>query len=129
MRPTTFANANRVIPQRDRVEHGRGLAESGRRLIRFVPVLARDGRLVDICSRYALSVSAPAVIPSFRETADQHGYPASVLSDNAMYYAARFARGGTSSRNASETLLNEAGVTQKHSRPNHSKTCGKFERF
>ena len=90
---------------------------------------------IDDRSRYALSVTAhdrvstPAVIASFRETADQHGLPASVLSDNAMYFTARFARGGASSRNGFETLLNELGVQQKRSRPNHPMTCGKVERF
>ena len=90
---------------------------------------------LDDRSRYALSVSAhdhintSTVISLFRETADQHGYPASVLSDNAMYYTARFARGGASSRNGFETLLNELGVQQKHSRPNHPTTCGKVEKF
>ncbi|MDE0702028.1 MAG: integrase core domain-containing protein [Acidimicrobiaceae bacterium] len=90
---------------------------------------------IDDRSRYALNVSAhnhintPKVIAVFRETADQHGYPASVLSDNAMYYTARFARGGASSPNRFETLLNELGIQQKHSRPNHPTTCGKVERF
>lgn len=90
---------------------------------------------LDDHSRYALSVTAfsvvniPAVIASFRVTAGQHGHPASVLSDNGMYYTARFARGGASGPNRFETLLTELGIDQKHSRPNHPTTCGKVERF
>ena len=90
---------------------------------------------LDDHSRYAVSVTAhtvvtaPVVVASFRQTAAQHGYPASVLSDNGMYYTARCARGGRSGPNRFETLLNELGVTQKHSRPNHPTTCRKVERF
>ena len=90
---------------------------------------------LDDHSRYALDVTghnvvtASVVVASFRETAGQHGYPASVLSNNAMYYTARYARGGRSGPNRFEALLNELGVTQKHSRPNHPTTCGKVERF
>ena len=89
---------------------------------------------IDDCSRYALSVSAhrsvgvSAVVDAFRETAARHGYPASVLSDNAMYFTTRFA-GGRGGPNAFETLLGGLGVTHKHSRPNHPRTCGKVERF
>ncbi len=90
---------------------------------------------LDDHSRYALSVTAHkvvtarVVVASFRETAGQHGHPASVLSDNGMYYTARYARGGRSGPNRFETHLADLGVTQKHSRPNHPTTCGKVERF
>lgn len=90
---------------------------------------------LDDHSRYALAVTAhrvvntSVVVASFRETAGQHGHPASVLSDNGMYYTARFARGGRSGLNRFETLLTELGIEQKHSRPNHPTTCGKVERF
>ncbi len=90
---------------------------------------------LDDHSRYALNVTAhhrvngPAVVDTFDETADQHGYPASVLSDNGMYYTARFARGGNSGPNRFERHLINLGVNQKHSRPNHPTTCGKVERF
>ena len=89
---------------------------------------------LDDCSRYALSVTAhhrvgtPAVVAEFTECAETHGIPASVLSDNAMYYTTRFA-GGRGGRNRFEALLGELGTTQKHSRPNHPRTCGKVERF
>ena len=89
---------------------------------------------LDDCSRYATSVAArrrvtgDAVAATFTKTAAQHGFPASVLSDNAMVYTTRYA-GGKGGRNALETLLAGLGITQKHSRPNHPTTCGKVERF
>ena len=89
---------------------------------------------IDDCSRCALSVSAhrsvgvTTVVDAFRETAARCGIPASVLSDNAMYFTTRFAR-GKGGPNAFETLLANLGVTHKHSRPNHPRTCGKVERF
>ena len=89
---------------------------------------------LDDHSRYALSVTAhqrvstPVVVTRFEETAGQHGFPASVLSDNGMYYTTRFA-GTRTGRNRFETLLAEHGIQQEHSRPNHPRTCGKVERF
>jgi transposase InsO family protein len=89
---------------------------------------------LDDHARYALSVTAqrvvtgPAVAETFGKAAGQHGYPASVLTDNAMVYTTRFA-GGRGGRNQLETTLAGLGITQKHSRPNHPSTCGKVERF
>ena len=89
---------------------------------------------LDDHARFALSVTAhrrvttPVVTNTFTQTAQTHGFPASVLSDNGMYFTARFAGpgGGT---NRFEQLLTDTGITQKHSRPNHPRTCGKVERF
>ena len=91
---------------------------------------------LDDCTRYALHVSAharittPIVKATFRETAGQHGIPASTLTDNGMVYTVRLAgighRGG---RNGFEQQLREWHVVQKNSRPNHPTTCGKAERF
>jgi transposase InsO family protein len=89
---------------------------------------------LDDHSRYALHVSAhtritgPIVLATFRETAAQHGYPASVLTDNGMVYTTRFS-GGRGGRNALETELQRLDIVQKNSRPNHPTTCGKVERF
>ena len=89
---------------------------------------------LDDHSRYALSVTAhrrttgPIVVETFDETADQHGYPASVLTDNAMVYTTRLA-GGRGGRNAFEARLADLDIAQKHSAPNHPTTCGKVERF
>ena len=90
---------------------------------------------LDDHSRYALSitvhnrVTTPIVVTSFDKTVETNGLPASVLSDNGMYYTARFARGGRSGPNQFEHHLIALGVNQKHSRPNKPTTCGKVERF
>jgi transposase InsO family protein len=91
---------------------------------------------LDDCTRYALHVTAhraittPIVTATFRETAGQHGIPASTLTDNGMVYTVRLAgigrRGG---RNGFEQQLRNWDVVQKNSRPNHPTTCGKAERF
>ena len=89
---------------------------------------------LDDHSRYALHVSAHArvtaqiVLATFRETAGQHGYPVSTLTDNGMVYTVRFASrpGG---RNHLEHELRRLNIVQKNSRPNHPTTCGKVERF
>lgn len=89
---------------------------------------------LDDHARYALAigvqrrVTGKAVVASFRAAAAQHGYPASVLTDNGLVYTTRLA-GGRGGRNDLETLLVELGIEQKHSRPNHPTTCGKVERF
>ena len=89
---------------------------------------------LDDHSRYALHVSAhhrvsgPIVLATFRESAGQHGYPASVLTDNGMVYTTRFS-GGRGGRNGLETELRRLDIIQKNSRPNHPTTCGKVERF
>ncbi|SNT08032.1 Transposase [Geodermatophilus pulveris] len=89
---------------------------------------------LDDHSRLALHVSAhpritgPIVLATFRQAADQHGYPASTLTDNGMVYTTRFA-GGRGGRTGLETELARRGIVQKNSRPNHPTTCGKVERF
>src|SRR4029078_10667678 len=89
---------------------------------------------LDDHARYALSVTAhqpvtgTIVVDTFLETAAQHGFPASVLTDNGLVYTTRFA-GGRGGRNRLETTLAALGVDQKHSKPNHPTTCGKVERF
>lgn len=99
-----------------------------------------DGSVVEVItwlddhSRYALSVSAhrrvtgPIVVDTFDNTAEQHGFPASTLTDNAMVYTTRLA-GGKGGRNAFEARLAHLGIAQKNSAPNHPTTCGKVERF
>jgi transposase InsO family protein len=89
---------------------------------------------LDDHSRLALHVSAharitgPIVLATFRNTAAQHGYPASTLTDNGTVYTTRFAGGG-GGRNHLEHELRRLGIVQKNSRPNHPTTCGKVERF
>jgi len=89
---------------------------------------------LDDHSRYALRVCAhpritgPIVLATFTETAAEHGYPASVLTDNGLVYTTRFS-GGRGGRNGLESELQRLNIVQKNSRPNHATTCGKVERF
>jgi len=89
---------------------------------------------LDDHSRKALSVTAhirittDIVVDEFIETAETYGFPASMLTDNALVYTARFA-GGKGGRNKFERTLMDLRIIQKHSRPNHPTTCGKVERF
>ncbi|WP_235734835.1 DDE-type integrase/transposase/recombinase [Nocardioides alcanivorans] len=90
---------------------------------------------LDDCTRYALHLSAhraittPIVLTTFRQTAAQHGIPASTLTDNGMVYTVRLAstghRGG---RNGFEQQLHTWHVIQKNGKPNHPTTQGKVER-
>jgi transposase InsO family protein len=91
---------------------------------------------LDDCTRYALHMSAhraittPIVKATFRETAGQHGIPATTLTDNGMVYTVRLAGSGRQGgRNGFEQQLRDWNVVQKNSRPNHPTTCGKVERF
>ena len=89
---------------------------------------------LDDHSRKALHVSCQRrvtgniVLDTFNQTAETHGFPASVLTDNGLVYTARFA-GGKGGRNQLETRLANLGITQKHTRPSHPTTTGKVERF
>lgn len=100
-----------------------------------------DGSPVEIItwlddhSRFVLHLSAhqritgPIVAATFTITAETHGLPAATLTDNAMVYTTRFARGGFSGPNGLETLLADYGITQKNGGPGHPQTQGKVERF
>ncbi len=70
-------------------------------------------------------VSGDDVISMFLATADEHGIPASTLTDNGRIYTARFGGG----RNGFEYLLPLLGVRQKNGSPGHPQTQGKIERF
>lgn len=89
---------------------------------------------LDDHSRFALSVTAhirittDIVVDEFLQTAENNDFPASILTDNAMVYTARFA-GGKGGKNRLERTLMDLRIVQKHSRPNHPTTCGKVERF
>ncbi|MDA8292612.1 MAG: IS481 family transposase [Actinomycetota bacterium] len=89
---------------------------------------------LDDHARFALKVSAhrrvtgPIVLATFRAATDEHGVPASTLTDNGMVFTTRLS-GGRGGRNGFESELRRLGVTQKSSRPNHPTTCGEVERF
>lgn len=65
---------------------------------------------LDDHSRYALSVTAharvtgPAVLLAFRSACEQHGIPASTLTDNGMVFTTRLS-GGRGGRDALEHEL------------------------
>jgi transposase InsO family protein len=89
---------------------------------------------LDDHSRYALSVTAwnrvtgPIVLATFRAAVDQHGVPASTLTDNGMVFTTRLS-GGKGGRNGFEHELRRRGIAQKNGKPNHPQTQGKVERF
>jgi transposase InsO family protein len=86
---------------------------------------------LDDHSRYLLSstvhqpVTGDAVVAVFLDVVDDHGPPASTLTDNGSVYTSRF----TGGRNAFEYLLPLLGVRQKNGSPGHPQTQGKIERF
>jgi transposase InsO family protein len=89
---------------------------------------------LDDHSRYVLSLTAhhrvtgPAVLLAFRAACEQHGIPASTLTDNGMVFTTRLA-GGRGGRNALEHELRRLGIKQKNGKPSHPQTQGKVERF
>jgi transposase InsO family protein len=103
----------------------------------FIHWRLADGTDVEILnwlddhSRYLLSctahmpVSGDDVVSTFLAVIDNHGAPASTLTDNGRVYTARFGGG----RNAFEYLLPILGVRQKNGSPGHPQTQGKTERF
>jgi transposase InsO family protein len=86
---------------------------------------------LDDHSRYLLSatvhqpVTGDAVVTVFLDLIEQHGIPASTLTDNGSVYTSRF----TGGRNAFEYVLALLGVRQKNGAPGHPQTQGKTERF
>ena len=86
---------------------------------------------LDDHSRYLLSctahmpVSGDDIVSTFLAVIDNHGAPASTLTDNGRVYTARFGGG----RNAFEYLLPLLGVRQKNGSPGHPQPQGKTERF
>jgi transposase InsO family protein len=100
-------------------------------------VLVKNGRSVEVlnviddysrlcvASRAFPVTTAADVVTVFYETAQQYGFPASILSDNGAIFTASF-RGD---RGALATELAQRGIVFKHSRPYHPQTCGKVERF
>ncbi len=103
----------------------------------FIHWRLADGTDVEILtwlddhSRYLLSctahmaVTGDDVVSTFLAVIDDHGAPASTLTDNGRVYTARFGGG----RNAFEYLLPLLGVRQKNGSPGHPQTQGKTERF
>jgi transposase InsO family protein len=91
---------------------------------------------LDDHSRFLLSCTAHTtvtvddVVSTFLAATQQHGIPASTLTDNGMVYTVRLAGiGRAGGRNAFEHLLPMLGVIQKNGSPAHPQTQGKVERF
>lgn len=86
---------------------------------------------LDDHSRFLLSCTSHApvtgddVVATFLAAIEEHGTPASTLTDNGRVYTARHGGG----RNAFEYLLPLLGVKQKNGAPGHPQTQGKIERF
>jgi transposase InsO family protein len=86
---------------------------------------------LDDHSRFLLSATAHTpvtgddVVTTFLAAIDEHGTPASTLTDNGRVFTARFGGG----RNAFEYLLPLLGTRQKNGSPGHPQTQGKVERF
>jgi transposase InsO family protein len=103
----------------------------------FIHWRLADGTDVEILnwlddhSRYLLSctvhrpVRGDDVVAVFLAVIDDHGPPASTLTDNGSVYTSRF----TGGRNAFEYVLPLLGVRQKNGSPGHPQTQGKTERF
>lgn len=72
------------------------------------------------------TTKAADVVGSFHKAAAQHGFPASVLTDNGAVFTAAYRGGG---RCAIEIELATLGIVHRHSTPYHPQTCGKVERF
>jgi transposase InsO family protein len=92
--------------------------------VEILNVLDDHSRLL-IASRAFETTKAADVVATFHEAAAQHGFPASMLTDNGAIFTAEARHG----RCAMENELARLGIAYKHSRPYHPQTCGKVERF
>src|SRR6202171_5115998 len=87
--------------------------------------------LIDDHSRLVLAsvtfptIKAADVVQTFYSAAEQHGYPAIWLSDNAAVFSGESRRGKV----IIEAELENLGIRCIHSTPYHPQTCGKVERF
>jgi transposase InsO family protein len=71
------------------------------------------------------TVKAQDVVDTFHKTAELHGLPASLLSDNGAVFTATPRKGKV----LLQTELERYAITSKNSRPYHPQTCGKIERL
>ena len=92
--------------------------------VEILSVLDDHSRLL-VASRTFETTKAADVVVTFHEAAEQHRFPASMLTDNGAIFTAESRHG----RCAMENELARLGISYKHSRPYHPQTCGKVERF
>jgi len=71
------------------------------------------------------TVKAADVVAVFHEAASAHGYPETLLSDNAAVFSGASRKGKV----LLETELERLGIRASHATPYHPQTCGKVERF
>jgi transposase InsO family protein len=87
--------------------------------------------IIDDHSRFLIASAARQVykagdvVTAFRQAAELHGPPASMLADNGAVFTAVYRNGVC----VMESELLALGITYRHSRPYHPQTCGKVERF
>jgi hypothetical protein len=87
--------------------------------------------VIDDHSRFLIASAARHVykagdvVTVFRQAAELHGLPASVLADNGAVFTAAYRNGVC----VMESELLALGISYRHSRPYHPQTCGKVERF
>ncbi len=74
------------------------------------------------------TATADNVTESFLETAEIHGLPAAILSDNGPIFTTRFA-GKNPGPNKFQKTLKQLGVKEKHGLPGKPTTQGKVERW
>ena len=92
--------------------------------VEVLNVLDDHSRLL-VASRAFATTKAIDVVATFHDAALQHGFPASMLTDNGAIFTAEARHG----RCAMQNELARLGIVYKHSRPYHPQTCGKVERF
>lgn len=92
--------------------------------IEVLNFLDDHSRLLLSCTAHH-RVTGTLVAEHFMNNVAEHGTPQSTLTDNGLVYTSRFVGG----KNPFEYLLQNLGVEQKNSRPNHPQTQGKIERF
>ena len=71
------------------------------------------------------TVKGADVVQVFYAAAEEHGFPASLLTDNGAVFTGASRKGKV----LLESELERLGILAKHSTPYHPQTCGKVERF
>ena len=78
-----------------------------------------------VASVACTTVKAADALETFLGAANEFGFPASLLTDNAAVFSGRSRKG----RVLLESELDRLGIVSKHSTPYHPQTCGKVERL
>jgi transposase InsO family protein len=92
--------------------------------VEILNVLDDHSRLL-LASTARVIFKAADVVASVHEAATQHGWPASILTDNGAVFTAAPRKG----RCALELEADRLGIAMVHSSPYHPQTCGKVERL